>query len=338
MTKVWSLKEPGRISFEDREERSLSSGEVRLRVEAAGICGSDIARIYKTGAHRMPIVPGHEFSGTVEAVGSDVSEAWLGKRAGVFPMMPCGECEQCKAGRIQLCRNYNYLGSRSDGGFARYANVPAKNLMELPEKVSFEQAAMLEPLSVAVHAMRAATDFGQGRVIVIGLGTIGMLLTMLLREKGLDHVLVYGKYPWQLRIAEEYGAVPLRENALENADVVFECVGKEETLQTAVAAAAPRGQIVTVGNPASDMTLPKELYWKILRNELTIKGTWNSLFTHSSEDDWAYALNRLGEGRINPERVITHRLPLSELEKGLGFMMKKTEPCIKVMLFPGDDG
>ena len=114
-------------------------------------------------------------------------------------------------------------------------------------------------------------------------------------------------------------------------DVFFECVGKNETLKQAVALTGAAGRIMLVGNPASDMTLEKEIYWKILRNQLTVMGTWNSSFTHSHEDDWHYVLEQLKTRRINPSEFITHRFPLEELDKGLEIMRDKKEDYGKVM-------
>lgn len=112
----------------------------------------------------------------------------------------------------------------------------------------------------------------------------------------------------------------------------FECVGKNETMMQAVGLTGPGGRIMLVGNPASDMTLPKAVYWKILRNQLTVFGTWNSSFTHLPEDDWHYVLDRLGDGRIKPAQMITHRVPLEELGRGLAVMRDKKEEYGKVML------
>ena len=114
-------------------------------------------------------------------------------------------------------------------------------------------------------------------------------------------------------------------------DLFFECVGKNETVQHAVELSAPGGSIVFVGNPYSDMTLPKAVYWKILRNELRVSGTWNSSFTGSEDDDWHYVVRALAEGRVHPEKLITHRLPMEELMQGLTIMRDKTEDYVKIM-------
>ena len=144
------------MRYEDIEEPQLKDGWVIVKVMAAGICGSDIPRIYKTGAHVHPIVIGHEFSGKVVKTYNGDSD-WSGKRVGVFPLIPCGKCKCCQDKRYEMCSNYNYLGSRCNGGLAEYVAVPEWNLLELTENISYRQAAMLEPMAVAVHAMRQFT-------------------------------------------------------------------------------------------------------------------------------------------------------------------------------------
>lgn len=386
--KAWILHEVNKIHFEELERPVPGRDEVLVAVKAAGICGSDIPRIYKTGAHKHPLVPGHEFSGVVEAIGTDADVAWQGKRVGIFPLIPCRNCLPCKRKQYEMCRYYDYLGSRRNGGFAEYAAVPAECLVELPDNVSFAEAAMLEPMAVAVHAMRRAfpemrdakpaamqgTQDIAGTVVVCGLGTIGLLLLMLLLERrageanhperrntsahgsgtALDtgqadgDILVIGNKDFQKRMVLELG-IPedaycdsrvqdvgqwlTERTGNRGADVYFECVGKNETLRLAVDNAAPGGRICLVGNPYTDMQLEKSVYWKILRNQLTLMGTWNSSFTREAWDDWAYVLELLSRKRVMPEKLITHRFPLAELEKGFQIMRDKSEDYVKIMSF-----
>nr|WP_300807594.1 galactitol-1-phosphate 5-dehydrogenase [uncultured Acetatifactor sp.] len=416
--KAWVLHGINEIRLETVELPALESGQALVAVKAAGICGSDIPRIYRTGAHRHPLIPGHEFSGVVEAVGKETDSAWLGKRVGVFPLIPCGACGPCIKGQYEMCRNYGYLGSRRDGGFAEYVAVPAENLIELPDNVSFEEAAMLEPMAVAVHAVRRVlpeesraesgptgavnasgqTTHGESRkpeqalpsetdgigqsmnqpqtdavapqavegilpagtgveetIVVFGLGTIGLLLTALLLERGKSRrksggsggrVLVIGNKDFQRQKilelglsaeaycdsrAQDAGRWILERTGGRGGDVIFECVGRNETLRQAVDSAAPAGRICLVGNPASDMALEREVYWKILRNQLTVTGTWNSSFSHKASDDWHYALERLSRKDLMPSRLISHRFSLEEMEKGLHIMRDKSEDYVKIM-------
>lgn len=253
----------------------------------------------------------------------------------------------CRLEHYELCRDYNYLGSRCNGGFAEYVAVPEWNLVDLPGAVSSASAAMLEPMAVAVHAMRWAKPERDGSVAVIGLGPIGLFLLMFLKEAGYEKVYAVGNKELQREKAMLLG---IREadycDAGENdatawllehtdghgVDAVFECVGRNETYAQAVSAAGALGQIILVGNPSTDMMLIRDVYWKILRKELRIYGTWNSSFWKNSSDDWHYVLERISGGRIHPEWMISHRFSFLRLEEGLEMMRHKTEDYLKVMV------
>lgn len=344
--KAWVLHGINDLRFEEVNAPAVGADEVLVAVKAVGICGSDIPRIFSTGTYSFPLIPGHEFAGQVVKLGSGADQKWQGQRVGVFPLIPCYDCPPCQAEKYEMCRHYSYLGSRCDGGFAEYVAVPEKNLIALPENVGFEEAAMLEPMSVAVHAMRKIAPCEGERIVICGVGTIGLFLLMFLMEAGHKNVLVIGNKEFQRRMAARLGLpaesfcdsrtqdverwLPEQTDG-KGADVFFECVGRNETVMQAVGMTGPGGRIMMVGNPASDMTFPKAVYWKILRNQLTVSGTWNSSFTHSPEDDWHYVLERLQGGRIAPAEMITHRLPLKELDKGLAIMREKREEYGKVM-------
>lgn len=334
------------IQLENIEKPAPEKNEVIVQVKAAGICGSDIPRIYQTGAHVHPLIPGHEFSGVVVETGADVDTEWQGQRVGIFPLIPCKTCLPCRKNLFEMCRNYSYLGSRRDGGFAEYVAVPAENLIRLPDNVSFESAAMMEPMAVAVHAMRRVAPGVSDTVAICGLGTIGLLLLMFLREAGIQNILVIGNKEFQKQTVRKMGLSEefycdsrmqdadkwLKEHtAGAGVDVFFECVGKNKTLVQAIDNTAPAGKIVLVGNPYSDMQLEKSVYWKILRNQLTVTGTWNSSFTHDSGDDWHYVLERLSRKQIAADKLISHRFPLEELGQGFHIMRDKTEDYVKIL-------
>lgn len=341
----------GDLRYEEVDRPRPKPGEVLVEVKAAGICGSDIPRIFENGTYSFPLIPGHEFSGIVVETGAEVRDDWLGERVGVFPLLPCKICGPCRDGHYEMCRSYSYLGSRTDGAFAEYIAVPEWNLVRLQDNVSCEAAAMFEPMAVAVHAMRSIAPASGERIAVCGVGTIGLLLTMFLREAGFEDLFVIGNKEFQKKNVLELGIPEERyidgkcgdaaERILactggRGVDVFFECVGRQDTVLLAIRTAAPGGRIQYVGNPASDMLFDRNTYWKILRNQLTIKGSWNSTFCHGEEDDWNYVLKRLSAGRIHPERYITQRLSADELMRGLHIMHDKTEEYIKAMLFfPG---
>lgn len=331
------------IRYEDVEKPLPGADEALIKVMAAGICGSDIPRIYKNGAHVHPIIPGHEFAGIVESVVDKNNEYLVGKRVGVFPLIPCNNCEQCRDNKYEMCRNYNYLGSRCDGAFAEYVRVPVWNLIEVPEAVSFEEAAMLEPFSVAAHAMRAMIDSNTDRetsILVWGAGTIGLMLVILLKSEGFNNIFCVTNKDFQKEILinsigidseNVFLASDNNIKSFKGANICFECVGKNETFNEVINFALPSGKIMLVGNPASDMSLSRDTYWKILRNQLTIKGTWNSSFTKEDDDDWHYVLGKLSGNSIPSDVFISHKYSLDALKDGFELMRDKTENYIKCM-------
>ena len=330
-----------------------------IRVKAAGICGSDVPRIFKTGAHRMPLIPGHEFSGVVEGIGKRVHTFWIGKRVAVFPRIACGKCAYCRNGKTDLCMEYDYIGSRRDGAFAEYVTVPEDQLLELPADVSFEQAAMLEPSAVAANAVRKGCTGGNRilsrdkPVAVCGLGTIGLMVAMFLLEAGYERIYMIGNKDFQKKKVKELGisdecycdsrsekpAEWLKEVTGGGVHSYFECVGSNDSIGYGIEGSAPGGWEILVGNPRSDMSFHKDVFWKILRKQMTICGIWNSAFRQTAPaygeldpDDWNYVLKEMEDGSIYPERLITHRLSLDELDKGFEIMKNKTEDYCKVMM------
>lgn len=369
--KALVLEKIGKLEYKEVDKPTPQKGEVLVAVKACGICGSDIPRAYRDGAHNMPLVIGHEFSGCVESVGKGVSSTWIGKNVGVFPLIPCRKCRPCLNRQYEMCRHYDYLGSRSNGGFAECVVVPEWNLIELPEGISYEAAAMIEPMAVAVHAMNrsllrpsepAFEPSGSGhslKIAVCGLGTIGTFLVMFLIDAGYRDILVIGNKEFQRKTMKELG-IPdgnycdsniedaydfiMKHTDGAGADVFFECVGSNEVASLVVNAAAPAGRVCFVGNPHSDMKFDKDVYWKILRNQLRITGTWNSSFLgngngngeeslviRDEEDDWKYVIKRLAAGSISPEKLITQKYGLEEIHRGFELMRDKTEDYIKVM-------
>jgi len=335
------------LNIKDIYSPDICDDEILVKVKACGICGSDIPRVYQTGAHKMPLIIGHEFAGVIEDY--DSNGVRTEKKVGVFPLIPCGECGPCKMKNFEMCRNYSYLGSRRDGGFAEYVAVPKKNLIELSDSVDMCAAAMLEPMAVAVHACRqlgllkAESIDDRSNIVICGMGTIGLLILMFLLESGFENITVIGNRALQRQKATELGLPAERfimlgeQGSAElidhlQAEYYFECVGKQEIYEQAVNHTAPAGKICLVGNPYGDMELPRDVYWKILRNQLTITGTWNSSFTGEADDDWHYVVDRLESGRIHPECLISHSYGMDDIIKGFELMRDKSEDYVKVMM------
>jgi len=191
-------------------------------------------------------------------------------------------------------------------------------------------------MSVAVHAVRRAEVTAKDTAVVIGLGTIGMFVVTQLLARGVQNITVVVNKEFQRKMALELGvSVKNYQDAGEekiSGDVVFECVGRQESAVLAIKVAATSGRVVMVGNPYSDMAFPRNTYWKILRSQLSVLGTWNSSFTKEITDDWHTALDLLREKQDLVSKIITHRLPLEELETGLRIMRDKTEGYGKIMI------
>jgi L-iditol 2-dehydrogenase len=356
--KAHVLEAVNRLTCKEVPAPALRPGEALVEVMAAGICGSDIPRIFETGTYHFPTIPGHEFSGRVvdvyrgdgsAAASSDLS-GWIGKRVGIFPLIPCRECPPCRKKQYEMCQHYNYLGSRCDGGFAEYAAVPVWNLLPLPEEVSYEEAAMFEPASVALHAVRRLDLAEVESVALFGLGTIGILIAEWLYAMGVPKVYATGHSAQHGNLmqsvtcdAYEYQQVGqpgsaeaadwiLQQTGGQGADAVIDCAAVSSSLEDALVVVRAGGQILEVGNPKGDMELAKDIYWKLLRKQVRLTGTWNSSYTQEESDDWHTTLAYCADGRLKLKELVTHRLPFDELDKGLRIMHDRTEYHNKVMI------
>ena len=320
---------------EDIEKPEIPSGWVLVQVKASGICSSDIPRIFTNGTYHFPTIPGHEFSGVVAAYGEGVPEERVGKRVGIFPLIPCRTCPQCRQKKYEMCEHYDYLGSRRDGGFAEYVAVPDWNLMELPENVSFREAAMLEPLSVALHAVKRSGVKPGDTAAVIGTGMIGFAAAAWAKALGAETVFVIGRGEAKRAIAEQIPGISYvteEESKAIQADVVVEAVGTPQAVSCAVLLARPGGSIVLMGNPSGDLAMEKNVYWRILRKQLNLMGTWNSSYEKDEACDWTEALDALSKKKIPAQALITHCFPSEKLMDGLELMKNHKEPYCKVMV------
>ena len=345
--KAYVLEDINRLEYKEIAKPVLKAGEVLVEIHAAGICGSDIPRIFTTGTYHFPTIPGHEFSGKVVGAVDELGESWIGKRVGIFPLIPCKECASCKNHQYEMCNNYNYLGSRCDGGFAEYVAVPIWNLIELPETVSFKEAAMLEPASVALHAVRRLDLTNVSSVALLGLGTIGIIIAQWLHIYGIETVITTGHNKrhgelMQRVTTPNYQYINVEDECVvksileltptKSVDVVIDCVGTSESLTDALDIVKPGGQILVVANPKGELALDKNTYWKILRKQIRLTGTWNSGFTHTEDDDWHTVLRECEKGNLHLEELITHSLPFEKLDTGLEIMRTKSEYRNKIMI------
>ena len=310
------------------------SGWAIVKVRAAGICSSDIARVFSKGTYHFPTIPGHEFSGEVSAVGDERDAKWIGKRVGVFPLIPCRNCPQCEHKHYEMCAHYDYIGSRRDGGFAEYVAVPVWNLVLLPESMSFTSAAMLEPLSVALHAIKQGEVKKGNCVAVIGTGMIGISAAQWAYKFGAESVTIIGRNETKRALVEKCGLnylVCSQTEEMGQYDFVLEAVGSPRSVEMAISAVSPGGTVLLMGNPSGDILLTQNIYWRILRKQLTLKGTWNSSYDGMDPSDWTEAVKAVSEGEINVDSLVSHQFPQERLIDGLRLMSVHKEPYCKVM-------
>lgn len=331
--KAYVLREIGQLKYEEMSDPECPKGWAIVRVKAAGICSSDIPRIYDKGTYHFPTIPGHEFSGIVEKVADENQTKWIGKRVGIFPLIPCKRCEQCQAGHYEMCSDYDYLGSRRDGGFAEYVAVPVWNLIEIPDEISYQTAAMLEPLAVALHAVKQGMLKPDNTVAVIGTGMIGFAAAQWAKKLGASASCVIGRNDSKRKIADGLNGVGYVTEAqcTKEFDAVIEAVGTMDAVDWALEHTKAGGTLILMGNPNGNMLFSQKNYWKILRKQIRITGTWNSSYESNEECDWTEVMTAVKNNEIKTEPFITHCLSQEKLPEGLALMRSHSEPYCKVM-------
>jgi L-iditol 2-dehydrogenase len=334
----------GDLRFVDVNKPLLKDGEVLVNVKAAGICGSDVERVFVNGTYKFPTIIGHEFAGKIVETFSDNDKELIGKQVTVFPLIPCMKCNNCIEGKYELCTHYNYLGSRCDGGFAEYVAVPKWNLSFIPEGISYETAAMLEPAAVALHSLRNSKFKMGDSVAIVGPGTIGIILAQLAKIGGASKVMLIGRNSVKLDFAKKIGIDYICNSTNTNVkewideltgglgvDIAIEGTGVGLSMDLCLNIVKSSGRILAMGNPKEDINLAQKSYWQLLRKQISIYGTWNSSFG-TAKSDWALIFSYLSENKLNLNGLITHRFKLAELYDGLLLMKDPSVYSNKVMI------
>ncbi|AXH34347.1 galactitol-1-phosphate 5-dehydrogenase [Humibacter sp. BT305] len=283
----------------------VGDDSILVRIGAVGVCGSDVLRYGVGKGYGFPLVLGHEMSGTVEEPSAD-GRLSAGDRVAIFPCIPDPADPMTEIGEYTLATHYDYFGSRRDGGLEEYLRVPSRNLIRLPEGTSLIAGALVEPAGVALHAVRKADVGPNASALVIGAGPIGLLAAQWLRILGVVRVLVADVDERKRRVAEHLGfevldaaAAPSDQLALaatqgRGVDIAVEASGLGLTLLQAVGSAAHRGQVILLGDLSTDAELKKETVSRILRRELTLRGTWNATIAPRGANDWEMVVASLG--------------------------------------------
>lgn len=341
---VKTRREPG-IEVLEVDVPEVRENDILVKVAAGSLCGSDVHYYeWLPGSQfiRVPVILGHEFSGEVVRVGSEVGVVNVGDRVAAMPSMPCGRCASCRTGRGDLCANRLVPGLLSDGFFAEYGRLTAgANIFKLPENVSYEAAALLEPFSVALNAIDISNLKIGGQTAVLGPGPIGLFTLQLLKVGGASLVMMAGTGAdgKRLELADRLGADVIvdveKEDPITRAldltgtglDLVFEATGNPKSVSQGLSMVKPGGKVVLIGihpGPAEFDPTP------MVRGRKIIMGA----YTYDVQT-WERALAIISSGLVHPETIITHRLPLTQAEKGFDLAIKKE--AAKVLFKPSED-
>ncbi|MBQ6743545.1 MAG: galactitol-1-phosphate 5-dehydrogenase [Acidaminococcaceae bacterium] len=331
--KAYVLHAVNNLNYEEVDKPECHPGWCIVKVKAAGICSSDIPRVFTKGTYHFPTIPGHEFSGIVDSVADKENEYLVGKRVGVFPLIPCKKCSQCLEGNYEMCANYDYIGSRRDGAFAEYVSVPVWNLVVLAEDTNFTDAAMMEPLAVSLHAIKRMNIKKTDRVAIVGTGMIAFAAAQWALKMGAAKVTVLGRNESKRSITEALPGVSyaILQNYNEEFDAVLEAVGSQTAIDKSINLTKAGGRIVLMGNPEGDITLKQDTYWRILRKQLVLTGTWNSSYEPGKSCDWTEVKEALAEHSISVRNLISHVFSQEKFKDGLQLMREHKEPYCKVM-------
>lgn len=334
MMKAYVLHGIDDLRYEQVQLPKVGPGWALVKVKACGICSSDIPRIFTKGTYHFPTIPGHEFAGIVESVGTGEDAHLIGKKVGVFPLIPCRKCAPCKKEQYEMCENYDYIGSRRDGAFAEFVAVPVWNLVVLPEKTSLDEAALMEPLAVALHAVNKLNITPCDTVAIIGTGMIGFAAAQWAVAKGAKQVSIVGRNEAKKKLAENMPGISyVLEGQAGTYTKVLEAVGTADAVCKSIQMTEAGGTVVLMGNPAGDILLPQNVYWRILRKQITLVGTWNSAYgLTTSPSDWEQTAQTLAQGSICVKPLITHSFAQEDLVQALQIMRSHSEVYCKVLV------
>jgi len=342
--KALVLEEYRHFAVKDVPAPEPAADEVLVRVRACGICGSDVHGMDgSTGRRIPPLIMGHEAAGEIAAVGAEAGGWNVGDRVTFDSTVSCGQCWYCRRGEINLCDARRVLGVscaeyRRNGAFAEFVAVPARILYRLPEELSFEQAAMVEAVSVAVHAAKRTALTSETSTVVVGAGMIGLLLIQVLKAAGCAQIIAIDRDESRLELARQLGATAsfvAGQSALvssvqgltggRGADVTFEVVGIAPTVQTAIDCVRKGGTVVLVGNLDRQVPLPLQA---VVTRQISLLGTC------ASAGEYPECLELIARGQVDVTAFISAEAPL-EAAAGWFERLHKGEPgLMKVLIQP----
>ena len=320
--KALVMREYGKLTFEDVPMPEPGSDEVLVRVRACSVCGSDVHGFDgSTGRRRPPVIMGHEAAGIIEACGPDVKGYRVGDRVTFDSTIYCGRCEKCRTGLVNLCPSRRVLGVscgeyNRNGCFAEYVNIPEHILYRLPDGVTFVQASMVEPLSVAYHAATRTPIGPEDTVAVVGVGTIGLLTLQVARALGAKRVVAVDIDEARLKVARENGADACVNSADPDAaariraaaggdgvDIAFDATGIDATVNLCIGCVRTGGTAVLIGNLAPEVRIPLQ---RVVTGQISLLGSC------ASAGEYPQCLELIASGRVNVDAMISRVAPLRE--------------------------
>ena len=314
------------LRYEEWETPVCGPDDVKVRVRATGICGSDVPRVLHNEAHFYPIVLGHEFSGDVVEVGSNVTTLQIGDTVSGAPLLPCMKCSDCQQGNYSLCRHYSFIGSRKQGSFADYVVMPQQNAVKYNPSIPYEQAAMFEPSTVALHGVLQGNYRGGGNVAVVGCGTIGIFTAQWARIFGARQLVVFDVDDSRLQLAKRMGADETintreenwRERAMEltdgaGYDHVFETAGNPVTDLMCFELAGNKSHVTFIGTPHTNLTFTPRQWENTNRKEFYLTGSWMSYSAPFPGKEWQLTAHYFGTGELRFDPAFIYRTyPMSQ--------------------------
>lgn len=349
--KAVRLYKPGDLRVEQVGIPAVKDDEVLVKVAAVGVCGSDIPRVNRYGAHVAPITIGHEFGGEVVEVGYQVKNFKVEDHVTVAPLIPCFKCEWCKTGEYSLCDDYGYYGSRSDGAMAQYIAVKENNLIKVSSSVSFEDIATVDPCANAVHGLIRG-EFKKGETLcVFGAGPIGLYVIQYARILGAKKIIAVDVLSEKLDVAQKVGADVVVNSSNTDpveavneatggagADMIIDLTGVPAVQNTCILCAKKLGRIVYLGISHRALEYSADAVDSILRKQLSVKGSWNSFSQPFPGKEWTESVRLFEEGKLSSKYIISHKLPLEDAP--IIFNKIATEKFFfnKIMFYPWGDG
>ncbi|GAB3373537.1 zinc-dependent alcohol dehydrogenase family protein [Amycolatopsis echigonensis] len=325
---------PGEIRVGEVPDPKPGERQVVVKVGACGICGTDL---HIADGHfpptPYPIVPGHEFSGEIVELGADVPAEWkLGDRVAVDPSIYCGYCTPCRSGHGNLCANWNATGDTVNGAFAEYVAVPADTCYRMPDSMTWEQGALVEPVSCAVHGVRRIGVEAGERFLVVGAGTMGLIMQQLLLRAG-AHVTMVDRNAARLPRATDLGATAVASDVSEldeeRFDAAVDCTGAAPAIEAAFNALHRGGRLLVFGVAPAEARVALSPF-RIYNDEITIVGSMAVLNSYGN------ALDLVANGYIDTEALITDTLPLEQYPEALAKM--RSGSGLKIQVLPGGGG